>query len=204
MTHLFFVGDGERDAATAPAIVRRLLNATFRSTCQRWARLHGAGRGYGRKLLYALRQARDRKADGLVATVDADKEKKGRRLRTLRNARESDRSRFPTFPTALGEAVPHGEAWLLDDPVAVREAMNLPSDTKIPPVPKSSNPKETLHQLLGKSPRAEERPLQVWADIAGRVDASRCRHGKATGFHAFVDDVRRELGPLGNVAPDPR
>ena len=201
MVHLFFVGDGERDAATVPAIVKRLLDVAFRPTCARWARLHGAGRGYGRKLLYALRQARDRRADGVVATVDADEERKGRRLRTLRDAREGDRSRFAAIPTALGEAVPHGEAWLLDDPVAVREAMNLPSNAKIPAVRESSDPKETLHRLLRNGPRAKDRPLQVWADIAGRVEASRCAHGKATGFHAFVDDVRRELGSFGKVDP---
>ena len=204
MFRLFFVGDGERDAVIVPAIDKRVLNATFESSCTRWARLHGAGRGYGRKLLYSLRQARDRKADGIVATVDADKEKKGRRLRALRDARESDRSRFPAFPTAIGEAVPYGESWLLDDPVAVREAMNLPTDAEIPTVQQSSDPKETLHQLLRNSPRAEERPLRVWADIAEQVDVSRCTHGKTTGFHAFVADVRRELGSFGKVGPVPR
>ena len=204
MVHLFFVGDGERDAVTVPAIVKRLLAIAFRPTCARWARLHRAGRGYGRKLLYSLRQARDRKADGVVATVDADSEKKGRRLRVLRDARESDRSRFPAFPTAIGEAVPHGESWLLDDPVAVRKAMNLPADAEIPTVQHSSDPKETLHQLLRNSPRAEERPLQVWADIAGQLDASRCRHRKATGFQGFVADVRRELGSFAKTDPGPR
>ncbi len=158
MMHLLFVGDGERDAATVPLLVEHLISARFESTCKRWARLHGKGKGYTRKTLYAVRDARDVSADGLVATLDADKEKKGRRLRQMRAARNADRQKHPPMPTALGEASPHGEAWLLDDPVAVRKAMNLANDTPIPAVRKTPDPKATLHELLGQSPRKADRP----------------------------------------------
>jgi hypothetical protein len=123
-------------------------------------------------------------------------EKKGRRLRVVLRAREADRALSPAIPTALGEAVPHGEAWLLDDAVAVRAALNLPADTPIPTVRRSQNPKRTLHELLANSPRTGDRPLEVLADIARQLEPSRCTHGKKTGFHGFVGEVREESGPL--------
>ena len=196
MIRLLLVGDGERDAATVPHLVTTILGAKIAPETRMWVRLHGAGKGYKKKLLFALRQARDLRADGLVATVDSDKEKKGRRLRTLRAGRASDREKHPPLPTALGEAVPHGEAWILDDAAAVRAALTVPTDTEIPTLRETGNPKKTLHDLLRQSPRAGERPVEVWADIAKRLDPARCTHAKESGFRAFVSDVRSELGPL--------
>jgi hypothetical protein len=161
--------------------------------------LHRAGRGYARKLRYALRQARDIEAEGLVATVDADAEKKrGTRLRKMKEVRKKDRERanLPVLPTALGEAVPHGEAWLLDDPVAVRRVLNLSEDERVPTIKRAKNPKKALHDLLAQSERAEDRPLAVWAEIAREVDPERCKHAKGTGFGAFINDVHEELDPL--------
>lgn len=200
--HLLFVGDGERDAATVPLLVERIMSARFESTCRRWARLNGKGKGYMRKTLYALRVDRDISADGLVATLDTDKEKKGRRLRQMQEARDADREKHSPMPTALGEATPHGEAWLLDDPAAVRTAMNLANDALIPTVRRTADPKGALHELLGQSPRKADRPLVVWADIARELDPDRCAHGKRTGFRSFVEEVRTELQPL--VSPEPR
>ncbi len=199
--HLLFVGDGERDAATVPLLVERVISTRFESTCRRWARLHGKGKGYSRKTLFALREARDLPADGFVATLDTDREEKGRRLRQMQGARDADRENHSPMPTALGEATPHGEAWLLDDPVAVRIALNLAKDAPIPTVRKPADPKGMLHALLGQSPRKADRPLDVWANIARNIDQSRCTHAESTGFRSFVEEVQTELGPL--VCPMP-
>lgn len=197
MIHLLFVGDGERDAVTVPRLVEGILGISIREETRRWARLHRAGRGYDRKLKFAFRLVRVAEAEGLVATVDHDEEKKKRaRLRTMQQVREAERREFPPLPTALGQAVPHGEAWLLDDPVAVRQALKLPNDTQIPTVSKTKDPKKALESLLAESKRAGERYLHVWADIAREVDPERCVHSKETGFEAFADDVRDELGAL--------
>jgi len=208
MICLFFVGDGARDEATVPPLVRTILQIDFSTLFQPWARLHAAERrgrpgrrlrGYGRKLLYAIRAARVAQADGLVATVDRDKAPGGR-LGRLREARAADRQQAPSLPTALGEAKPHAEAWLLDDPVAVREALELPGNAPIPSVRQSRHPKDTLHRLWERSPRIEagrdEPEIGVLRDIARRVDSTRCAHGRETGFQAFVTEVRRELGGL--------
>lgn len=205
MIHLYFIGDGERDGAAVPPIVAGLLNAQFDVTTDSWKdkRLHGRGKGatkglkgVGRKMLYALRRARNRGADGVVATADRDKTTGRTRLKKLQEARARDRAKLPALPTAVGVAIPHQEAWLLDDPAAVREALELPPSTDVPSVSKVDYPKTTLETLLENSPRAAEKPLVVWADIAGCLDARRCRQGKRTGFQAFVEDVRNEIGPL--------
>lgn len=196
MMHLLFVGDGRRDAVTVPRLVERILGARIRESTRPWARLHGAGRGYGRKLRYAFLQARDLNVDGLVATVDRDTDKPRRRLGVLRDARMDEQERGTALPTALGEAVPHGEAWLLDDAVAVREGLTLSPDHAIPSVKKAKNPKAALTKLLWESPRSHHPPRDVLRDIAEAVDPARCKNGKSTGFDAFVRDVQTELKPL--------
>jgi hypothetical protein len=167
-------------------------------------RFHGGGGtrklgGFGRKLLFVLGQARDARADGLVATVDEDK---GGRdcLGQLRRARTTDRLRTSEFPAALGQARPHAEAWLLDDPLAVREALGLPAEAGVPSVRDSRYPKHALHELWEHSPRKQadpgDREMEILPEIARRVAPSRCAHRRQTGFQAFVRDVRRELAGL--------
>ncbi len=51
---LLFVGDGERDAATVPHIVARILDTQVEPVTQHWARLNGAGRGYQKKVRFAV------------------------------------------------------------------------------------------------------------------------------------------------------
>ncbi|UCE61500.1 MAG: hypothetical protein JSU63_07075 [Phycisphaerales bacterium] len=194
MMHLLFVGDGPRDAATVPILVKRILNATIEPVSCSWHSVRV--KGYKRKVLYMIRRVRDQGADGLVATLDADKERKGRRLREMCKGRDADREKYAPVRTALGEAAPHGEAWLLQDPVAVREGMELPNEVQIPSLRKTKDPKEALHRLLATSPRSEDRPVHVWADIAGLVQPERYKFKKNTGFGTFEKDVRDELGPL--------
>ena len=90
MIRLLFVGDGDRDKASVPPLVGRMLEADLDPTYTSWRtergakrkanRFHDARRGYESKLLYVIRQARDGGADGLVATLDADTDKKRKRL----------------------------------------------------------------------------------------------------------------------------
>lgn len=191
-----FVGDGPRDEATVPPIVKRILNTQFEDSFRPWARLHEGGKGYSRKLLYALRQVRVDSADGMVATVDTDRAKKGARLKRLSEGRAADRKAKSPIPTALGEATPHGEAWLLADRVALKEALGLPDELTIPSVRDEKNPKKAIADLHVLSPRASEDSMPVLGDIARRVDPQRCKHAGKTGFRAFMGDVRTELEPL--------
>lgn len=192
MIHLLIVGDGERDARTVPRLIERILEEEIRNDWLPWARLHRGN--YRRKVLFATRQARDAKADGLVAIVDADKTKNHERLKEMKKAREDDRQSLPPFPTALGEAIPHGESWLIDDPVAVRQALKL--TIEVPNYRDCNYPKDDLQKLIQASIRAGEELLDLLEDIARQVDGSRCVHDKESGFHGFREEVVAEIGPL--------
>jgi len=197
MILLHIVGDGPRDEATLPRLVERILGLSeqlIASTFSNWARLHGeAGRGFGRKLSFAVRQAIDAGASGLVAVVDRDRDHQKTKLDEMFRARDEDRSRGRIIPAALGEAVPHGEAWLLDDAVAVRAALGLSPKTSIPSIARTKNPKGVLTMLLGKSPRHDDRPVIVWGEIARTLVAARCKYASRTGFAAFINEVEAEL-----------
>jgi hypothetical protein len=123
MIRLLFVGEGERDDTTVPRLVERIVGSAVIEVTKRWSRLHA--KGYEKKLEFAVRQAQDAGTVGIVATADEDRSKGGQRCRKLIRARKELRQRSAPFPTALGCPKPHLEAWLLDDEVAVRTAMNL-------------------------------------------------------------------------------
>jgi hypothetical protein len=199
MIRLLALGDGVRDAAMTPALVERLVGTRFEWRFEPWRRLHG--KGYENKLLFALVQARDDDRAGVVATVDRDNSSSDERLRELQRGRERDRTDRPSLPAALGCADPHAEAWLLDDAVAVREVLDLPSTTAVPNVRKVSYPKQELDRLHAGSARSREQPRTICAEIASRLDPSRCAHADATGLSAFVKDVQSELGPLAASRP---
>ncbi len=196
MIQLHFVGDGDRDAVTVPELVQKILGCKIGERSQPWARLHDAGRGYERKLRFAMISAQADGADGLVVTIDRDKDHKGERIERLRQGRLDARNRNLKIPTALGQAIPHGEAWLLDDPVAVKTTLELPESVETPSVLKTKSPKTAMESMLAGSRRAGQRPLQVWADIAEKIELSRYQHAQETGFKQFAEDVESELRGL--------
>jgi len=199
MIRLMFVGDGDRDAAMNPPLVQTLLQAEIEATSGAWARLHKGGRGYDRKLLFAIRQARDEGLQGVVATVDQDKSRGRDRLRDMRAARTRDRETAAPLPAALGCANPHAEAWLLDDEMAVRTVLKLDARIAIPNVRKAQYPKDELTGLHTQSPRAGTPIRAILVEIARNIDPARCPHRNETGFAQFVDEVRDEIGPLARA-----
>jgi hypothetical protein len=166
MIRLLFVGDGDRDAATNPHLVERLISKPVTPAAIPWPRLNRAGRGYDRKLLFALRHARDAGLAGVVATIDQDKSPGRERLRSMEAARARDRETAAPLPTALGCADPHAEAWLLDDPVAVRAALRLDTRALIPNVRKTKSPKGEIALLHARSTRSHEPVCDILVDIA--------------------------------------
>jgi len=193
--HLLFVGDGARDAVALPPIVEGITGSQVRAASRAWARLHGSGRGYGKKLRFAVRQAQADALQGLVATVDADREGRSR-IGKLRDERRSLREKEGEYPVALGCANPHLEAWLLDDAVAVRTGLSLDAETLVPNLRDCPSPKGTLKELHRASSRRGERPLDVWPDIARALARNRCPHGVQTGLDAFAEDLLDQMRPL--------
>jgi hypothetical protein len=197
---LLFVADGQRDRVTIPRIVERILNTAVDVEFREWKRLKmRQGGGYKRKLRFALLLARDQELNGVVATVDSDNAKPRQRLAELRSGRDEDRNKpIKPMPAALGEAVPHLEAWLLDDPKAIKQVLQFASDKVIPDV-RQPNPKTSLDALMADSARTEE-PMELLAEIACNIDIRRCNHSAETGFDEFVQDVRDELEPVASVS----
>lgn len=198
MIHLLFVADGPRDEAVVPRVVERILGVPIRYEFTAWKeiRLH-SGSGYERRLLYLLRRARERGASGVIATLDSDKERQRRRLSELRGARDKDRAQFAPIPAALGEGVPHLEAWLLDDAVAVRTALEAATDLVVPTVRTCTSPKETLNAIIREC-KPDADILLLLGSIASQMHPERCRHSGETGLKSFVDDVRHEFRSCGN------
>jgi len=189
---LLFVGEGDLDEATVPPLVSRAIGRDVGREFDRWPQLHG--KGYQGKLRYVAIRAEVRGKAGLVVTIDSDSRDGCQdRLRRLREGREEIWSTKPGFPVALGCAIPHSEAWLLDDPVAVRKGLGLPQDAAVPNVRRCEYPKSDLIQLHENSPKRDDNRTEVWAAIATGLDEGRCNHAQETGFRDFVEDVRREL-----------
>jgi hypothetical protein len=205
MIRIHFVGDGPRDAATIPELVRTILGAEIQRTghaVTNW--FHLRDKGYQKKVLFALLQARDLNASALVAVVDRDKAPKGERLQKLREGRDEHRSKLTPIPAALGEANPHGEAWPLDDETAVREALELDTKTQVPSVGKVRNPKSAVEALIAASGHRNDPKNDVLAAIAKLVQPVRCAHMDQTGFEDFMKEVHDELGALKSRAVDSR
>lgn len=200
MIRLLFVADGPRDESVIPRLVEGALAAPVKAEFRAWKSLRLNSRvstkGYARKLAFATRIARDAGLRGLVATVDTDSARRGHRLRELNDSLTADRLRTPPLPTALGEATPHAEAWLLDDSAAVRRVLQLDQTTSIPTVRQTASPKQVLHDLIAGSDLGGDDLLRLLAEMARSVDPQRCVHADETGFKAFFDEIKRELSPL--------
>lgn len=73
--------------------------------------------------------------------------------------------------------------------------MSLETNVDVLPVTKCE-PKRALEDLIRQSARSNQEHLEIFGDIAGLVNLSRCAHTKETGLQAFADEVKAELGPL--------
>lgn len=194
---LLIVGEGPRDEACVPRLAERILESPVEPQFENWARLHrrGSKRGLGRKLAYSMRQVKDRGLEGLVATVDSDRRGPSGKLKELKETRGAEQVAGKGVPAALGEAIPHLEAWLLDDERAVREALNFPTDRSIPSPTKVRDPKAELDALIADCHPTCEHVEGLTRNCMALV-IERCIHANATDFEDFCADVRTELGPV--------
>lgn len=195
---ILVVGDGPRDQSALPNLVCAILGLNVDSRYDDWHHvryLRGKGTIHARKLKYLTRRARADDFTALVIVVDTDKLPPREKLRDLRDGRADDRQKSPPLPTALGEANPHFDVWLLDDPVAVRQALGYPKDTRVPNAAKVDNPKDELSKLVEQGPKDFSQVSDALGEIARRISLERCVHRKETGFASFQNDVSHEINP---------
>ena len=203
MKRLLCVGDGPRDERPLPALLENLLGGPLDCTYEDWHDLRrrprrrgrlGEGSGFGRKVERALLRVRRDGFDGLVAVLDRDTAPAGDRLAQARRGLDHDRSkpeRVPV-PTALGEAAPHFEAWLLDDGEAVKLVLNVEAGEAVPHPGNCANPKETLERLIAD--RGLDRDPTKTA-VARQLRPDCCRRASTTGFQAFLAELAAEFSP---------
>ncbi len=194
MTDVLLVSEGPNDRAVIPVIIEKATNQKFEFSYMPWTELRRHRiTGFEAKLGLALAVARLNSHLGLVGVVDADDQPKVR-IAALRRAKEKDRQKLDLerLPTALGEANPELEAWLLDDHEAVKKALALPAQTKIPSPFECKDVKISLDELISKSARNENRTERL-CEIAKSIEFDKCRNSKATGLQSFVDDLKNEF-----------
>jgi hypothetical protein len=153
---ILVVGDGPRDQLALPEIVRNLLGlkvVTRYDDLHKVIYLKEKGSANVRKVKYLTRRARSNGFLVLAIVVDRDKCRRRERLGDLHEGRDEVRRSSPPFPTALGEADPHFDVWLLDDVVAVREGLGLSGDVEVPNAVSVVSPKEILAKLIRECPR---------------------------------------------------
>lgn len=203
LAEIVVVVDGEREFEVLAILVSRILGIQVaEKNRSKWShshsldigRLPGLGK-VGRRLLFEIRRAHNLEADGVVAAVDRDD---GRydHLAKLERAREYERGRgkeTAEIPVAIGEAAPHFEAWLLDDPDAILTALQLPPDMPIPTVTQCQSPKKELEALVARCESNTSHYRDSFKKIAAELAPERCSCREETGFGAFEDDVRVEF-----------
>lgn len=189
-----FVADGDRDKSTLRGLVQTIIGQPIHTEFSQWMHLHNAGHGYDRKLKFSEGLARSNRLQGVVGVVDQDRAGKHERRRPLIGARAALRLGGILTPIAIGVADPHVCVWLLDDPAAVRQGLELSSNHAVPNVRKSASPKGTLDQLIQSSRFAKADIREPLTSIAALIDGRRCNHARETGFAAFCDGCRHELG----------
>jgi hypothetical protein len=177
---VLFISDGPRDVAALPAIVCGVLRAPAAAIepsdhSRPWSKVKGHGKGYCRRMQAMIALARANRIPARVCTVDCDNAARRKRLGDLHLARDNDRNRNSPLPAALGEARPHLEAWLIDDPDALRQALPSCRGTDMPSFSKIPKPKEWLNTLLDED-GCEDGPSRTAkiVEIANRLDHSRC------------------------------
>ncbi len=167
MIRVHFVGDGPRDGATVPYLVANILRVEIEPKAQNWKDIHlRSGKGYPKKLRFSVLRAIDDRAAGLVAVVDRDKSEARSRLRELQEERDDHRKTRPSFPTALGEAAPHGEAWLLADHNAIRRRWGSTMRWKFQVFTGRKDPKSVIESLIQQSGYRGEKITTALTDIA--------------------------------------
>jgi hypothetical protein len=191
---------------TLPHLVARILSTDadgmvlLTHVFKRWARQNRErGQGeYAGKIGFAIREAIDDGAEGIVAVVDRDTARPRARLTELQKGREGARFRGHRLPAALGEAAPHMEAWLLADGDAVKKILHLNPKRALGRAGRS--PKGRLDHLWRSSPRSSDErrdsiPVELLAEIAREVGPEAIET-RSADFREFARDVRNEVGSI--------
>ena len=182
-----------------PLLVLRSLNvsnpnvSTMNAQTRRTRRLHG--KGFERKALAAIVDAKARGALALVMVSDRDGEKNRARLSEMKKGRDAAARQGHLLPAALGQCIEKPEAWLLADSKALCEALNIKLPGAIPDPESIRDPKEHLAGFYAQD-TSDRRAWERHEAIAGVADVDTLAKHCPKGFRPFRDEVVKRLSPL--------
>lgn len=191
--NLLFVADGPRDEGSLLGLVQKILGKVVSAKFSAWVHLRNSGRGFEKKLRFALALTRSQKLHGMVAAVDRDRDRKNQRRLALKDCRSVLRGNGERLPIVLGVADPHVDVWLLDDPTAVRAGLGFSTDHNVPNALRVSEPKSALNEFISNSPIRDDDIRVPLSRIAEQVRIERCLHADKTGYAEFHSDCLNEF-----------
>jgi Domain of unknown function (DUF4276) len=186
---VLLVSEGKHEASGAlQSVVHRLAPHIQSFTLDRVSRvdlatLHGKGRGFFKRAIRWMFEARKRGFDALVLLIDED----GRR-ESIRELEDAQADTTVPLRRALGCAIPTFDAWLLADErslsIVLKTTVSKQSDPET-----NSRAKATCAALL-QSSGSELAQSDFYSEVAKVLDleclATRC----PKGFGVFADRVR--------------
>ncbi len=193
------VSEGEHEQGGAlENLLRRLggKEAKFAFDCVQRDDIHthhGKGRGYVKRALRWLKEAKRREMDALVLLVDQD-HPEYRRSEQVREAQEYCNPKVPalTLPRAMGVAIKTFDAWMLADEKALTEVLGCTVARQHDPET-ISQPKKVCGRLLesGTNRMAQR---EMYAGVALRLDIEVLTKRCPRGFKPFAERVRKMFG----------
>lgn len=183
------VSEGAHESGGAlEALVTRLAASELRCEPDRLARRdihahHGKGRGFFKRAVRWLREARKRGFDALILVVDED----GHSER-VREMAEAQAYEYVSLRRALGVAIRTFDAWMLADESALSTVLRCQVPRQADPE-KHGNPKQVCADLLLRG-RDGMTQTEMYAAVAARADIGTLEQRCPRGFAPFAKRVR--------------
>lgn len=183
------VSEGAHESGGAlEALVTRLATSELRCEPDRLARRdihahHGKGRGFFKRAVRWLREARKRGFDALIVVVDEDGHSE--RVREMAEAQAYENV---SLRRALGVAIRTFDAWMLADESALTTVLRYQVPRQADPE-KHGNPKQVCADLLlhGRDGMTQ---TEMYAAVATRTDIGTLEQRCPRGFAPFAKRVR--------------
>jgi hypothetical protein len=187
---VLLVSEGKHERSGALEALVRRMNGTFAEVHQdRLANgdihvIHGKGRGYFKKALRWIGEARKRGYHALVLVVDED----GNPDRVGEIDEAQDNTLFP-LPRALGVAVRMFDAWILADERALTDVLGYTVGRQKNPET-IADPKAECANLLSRT-KINITQAQMYAAVAEKANPDVVSNRCPKGFAPFAGRVRR-------------
>ncbi len=188
---VLLVSEGEHERAGAlESLVTRLAPKIVQCTWDYVRRSnihvhHGKGKGYFKKAVSWLLEARKRGFDALVFVIDRDKDRQ--RVEQIDQA-QAENTVTGAFPRALGVAIPTFDAWMLADEQALCAVIGAVVPTQRAPED-NYGAKEACAAIM-KANNCQLSQRKFYEEVANAINLQRLEQRCPQGFGKFATRVR--------------